>query len=157
MRWPRLLSLASPRQAVERRLRGAVSVLAAWGGGSVCQVPDLAAMNLHTAARTGDLEAIGTCLLAGVALNDTDDHSRTPLHLAAWAGHVVRLGACPRPALRRPGPSSLAPHVGPQGIRRGCRCRNRAWIDARVQPRASASEHSIARRTRSRRCWRRLE
>ena len=42
----------------------------------------------HAAARDGDLEALNTIIAAGSNLNQRDKHSRTPLHLAAWAGKV---------------------------------------------------------------------
>ena len=42
----------------------------------------------HAAARDGDLEALNTFIAAGSNLNQRDKHSRTPLHLAAWAGKV---------------------------------------------------------------------
>lgn len=42
----------------------------------------------HAAARDGDLEALNTFIAAGSNLNQRDKHSRTPLHLAAWAGRV---------------------------------------------------------------------
>ena len=42
----------------------------------------------HATARDGDLEALNTFIAAGSNLNQRDKHSRTPLHLAAWAGKV---------------------------------------------------------------------
>lgn len=45
---------------------------------------------LHTAARSGDLEAVQRiCSANPLAINSRDRHSRTPLHLAAWAGHTM--------------------------------------------------------------------
>jgi ankyrin repeat protein len=46
--------------------------------------------SLHNAARTGDLAELGKFLGEDVDVNATDKHQRTALHLAAWAGHVVR-------------------------------------------------------------------
>ncbi|EEF42484.1 putative ankyrin repeat protein RF_0381 [Ricinus communis] len=44
---------------------------------------------LHAAARSGDLNAVQSILsLNPLAVNSRDKHSRTPLHLAAWSGHV---------------------------------------------------------------------
>ncbi|GMH09151.1 hypothetical protein Nepgr_010991 [Nepenthes gracilis] len=44
---------------------------------------------LHTAARSGDLNAVDSVLSSNpLAINSRDKLSRTPLHLAAWAGHV---------------------------------------------------------------------
>ena len=40
----------------------------------------------HAAARDGNLEALQEIIAAGGNLNQRDKHSRTPLHLAAWAG-----------------------------------------------------------------------
>ncbi|KAL1556911.1 putative ankyrin repeat protein [Salvia divinorum] len=43
---------------------------------------------LHAAARSGDLKAVqAICITNPLAVNSRDRHSRTPLHLAAWAGH----------------------------------------------------------------------
>ncbi|GAB4834825.1 hypothetical protein Ancab_033093 [Ancistrocladus abbreviatus] len=42
----------------------------------------------HAAARNGDLNAVESILFSNpLAINSRDKHSRTPLHLAAWAGH----------------------------------------------------------------------
>lgn len=42
---------------------------------------------LHTAARSGDIEAVQRiCSANPLAINFRDRHSRTPLHLAAWSG-----------------------------------------------------------------------
>ncbi|KAI4327963.1 hypothetical protein L6164_020366 [Bauhinia variegata] len=42
---------------------------------------------LHTAARSGDLNAVQSILSSNpLAVNSRDKHSRTPLHLAAWSG-----------------------------------------------------------------------
>jgi len=44
---------------------------------------------LHDAARNGNVEAVDAVLASGAALLEQQDkHRRTPLHLAAWAGHV---------------------------------------------------------------------
>ncbi|GAV58061.1 LOW QUALITY PROTEIN: Ank_2 domain-containing protein, partial [Cephalotus follicularis] len=41
---------------------------------------------LHAAARSGELEAVESILNSNpLAINSRDKHSRTPLHLAAWA------------------------------------------------------------------------
>uniref|UniRef100_A0A0E0R300 Uncharacterized protein n=1 Tax=Oryza rufipogon TaxID=4529 RepID=A0A0E0R300_ORYRU len=46
-------------------------------------------LHLHKAARSGDLAAAESlCEANPLALNSRDRLSRTPLHLAAWAGHV---------------------------------------------------------------------
>ncbi|KAG8634046.1 putative ankyrin repeat protein RF_0381 [Manihot esculenta] len=53
---------------------------AAAGGGEV---------DLHAAARSGDLNAVQSILRSNpLAINSRDKHSRTPLHLAAWSGHA---------------------------------------------------------------------
>ncbi|CAN1199850.1 Poly [ADP-ribose] polymerase tankyrase-1 [Linum perenne] len=45
--------------------------------------------DLHAAARSGDLAAVQKILASEpLAVNSRDKHSRTPLHLAAWAGHA---------------------------------------------------------------------
>ncbi|KAG7542265.1 Ankyrin repeat [Arabidopsis thaliana x Arabidopsis arenosa] len=47
-----------------------------------------ASADLHSAARSGDLAAVQSILSSNpLAVNSRDKHSRTPLHLAAWAGH----------------------------------------------------------------------
>ncbi|CAN8325219.1 unnamed protein product [Cochlearia groenlandica] len=49
------------------------------GGGSA---------DLHSSARSGDLAAVQSIISSDpLATNSRDKHSRTPLHLAAWAGH----------------------------------------------------------------------
>lgn len=46
-------------------------------------------MDVHGAARSGDAAALEVAIAADPkAVKATDKHSRTPLHLAAWAGHV---------------------------------------------------------------------
>ncbi|XP_068650953.1 uncharacterized protein [Aristolochia californica] len=45
--------------------------------------------DIHAAARTGDLLTIQTISLSNpLSVNLRDKHSRTPLHLAAWAGQA---------------------------------------------------------------------
>ncbi|XP_010449389.1 PREDICTED: 26S proteasome non-ATPase regulatory subunit 10-like isoform X3 [Camelina sativa] len=47
-----------------------------------------ASADLHSAARSGDLAAVQSIISSNpLAVNSRDKHSRTPLHLAAWAGH----------------------------------------------------------------------
>ncbi|KAG2249277.1 hypothetical protein Bca4012_087395 [Brassica carinata] len=47
-----------------------------------------ASADLHSAARSGDLAAVQLIISSNpLAVNSRDKHSRTPLHLAAWAGH----------------------------------------------------------------------
>jgi ankyrin repeat protein len=46
-------------------------------------------MDLHTAARNGDVARMLELIGLGTDLNSRDKHSRTPLHLAAWAGQDV--------------------------------------------------------------------
>ena len=53
----------------------------------------MASTTLHHAAKTGDLTEIGRFLSIEADVNEVDKLQRTPLHLAAWAGHVVRLPA----------------------------------------------------------------
>ncbi|CAH8345514.1 unnamed protein product [Eruca vesicaria subsp. sativa] len=44
--------------------------------------------DIHSAARSGDLAAVQLIISTNpLAVNSRDKHSRTPLHLAAWAGH----------------------------------------------------------------------
>lgn len=51
------------------------------------------AYELHNAARNGDVEALTRLIGTKANLNARDQHSRTPLHMAAWAGQTVRLWA----------------------------------------------------------------
>ena len=44
---------------------------------------------LHAAARTGDVAALTHALASGEDINSKDNLKRTPLHMAAWAGHAV--------------------------------------------------------------------
>ncbi|KAK9277561.1 hypothetical protein L1049_007106 [Liquidambar formosana] len=45
--------------------------------------------DLHSAARSGDLNAVQSILSSNpLAINSRDKHSRTPLHLAAWSGQT---------------------------------------------------------------------
>ncbi|KMT11471.1 hypothetical protein BVRB_5g107960 [Beta vulgaris subsp. vulgaris] len=45
--------------------------------------------DIHTAARNGDVIAVELIISDNpLAINSRDKHSRTPLHLAAWAGHA---------------------------------------------------------------------
>ena len=43
---------------------------------------------LHNAAREGGDAAMKALLAQGSSLSVRDKHSRTPLHLSAWAGHL---------------------------------------------------------------------
>lgn len=43
---------------------------------------------LHNAARSGNLVALTGAIAEGANLDVRDQHSRTPLILAAWAGHI---------------------------------------------------------------------
>ena len=45
-------------------------------------------VDLHAAARGGDLEALGARVAAGDDVHGRDKHKRTALHMAAWAGQV---------------------------------------------------------------------
>ncbi|KAK9699069.1 hypothetical protein RND81_08G150900 [Saponaria officinalis] len=45
--------------------------------------------DIHIAARNGDVNCVELIIISNpLALNSRDKHSRTPLHLAAWAGHA---------------------------------------------------------------------
>ncbi|KAH9620186.1 hypothetical protein KSS87_019005, partial [Heliosperma pusillum] len=45
--------------------------------------------DIHGAARNGDVNLVELIISSNpLALNSRDRHSRTPLHLAAWAGHA---------------------------------------------------------------------
>ncbi|KAK2991278.1 hypothetical protein RJ640_024543 [Escallonia rubra] len=45
--------------------------------------------DVHTAARSGDLNAVlSMCSSNPLTVNSRDKHSRTPLHLAAWSGQA---------------------------------------------------------------------
>ena len=44
---------------------------------------------LHAAARTGDVAALTHALASGDDINSKDNLKRTPLHMAAWAGHAA--------------------------------------------------------------------
>ena len=45
-------------------------------------------LDMHVAARQGDVATLTRALAFGGAVNGQDLHRRTPLHLAAWAGHA---------------------------------------------------------------------
>ena len=45
-------------------------------------------VDLHGAARSGDVDALGKCIAAGADVNGRDKHKRTALHLAAYAGQL---------------------------------------------------------------------
>ena len=45
-------------------------------------------VDLHAAARAGDLDALGARVAAGDEVDGRDKHKRTALHMAAWAGQV---------------------------------------------------------------------
>ena len=47
-------------------------------------------VDLHAAARAGDLVALGARVAAGDEVDGRDKHKRTALHMAAWAGQVAR-------------------------------------------------------------------
>ena len=44
--------------------------------------------DLHTACRNGDIAEVRRVIASGAKLNGRDKHSRTPLHMASWAGQV---------------------------------------------------------------------
>ncbi|KAK9918635.1 hypothetical protein WJX75_005572 [Coccomyxa subellipsoidea] len=44
-------------------------------------------MDLHAAARAGNVEELEALIASGSKIDDRDKHSRTPLHMASWAGH----------------------------------------------------------------------
>ena len=44
--------------------------------------------SIHEAARDGNVEELNNLMAQGVDVNSRDKLSRTPLHLAAWAGQV---------------------------------------------------------------------
>ena len=43
---------------------------------------------LHNVAREGDGAAMKALLAQGSSISVRDKHSRTPMHLSAWAGHL---------------------------------------------------------------------
>jgi ankyrin repeat protein len=45
--------------------------------------------DLHTAVRNGDVAALQAAIAAGADINTKDQHKRSPLVLAAWAGQIV--------------------------------------------------------------------
>ena len=45
-------------------------------------------MDIHQAAKTGDVGRIQQLLAEEGNPNERDQHARTPIHLAAWAGHL---------------------------------------------------------------------
>ena len=45
-------------------------------------------VDLHGAARSGDVDALGKCIAAGADVNGRDKHKRTALHLAASEGNL---------------------------------------------------------------------
>lgn len=45
-------------------------------------------MALHTAAREGSVKELKALIQSGSKIDEKDKHSRTPLHMASWAGHV---------------------------------------------------------------------
>ncbi|XVF58845.1 hypothetical protein PTKIN_Ptkin07bG0098800 [Pterospermum kingtungense] len=50
---------------------------------------DMIEIDIHAAARSGDLSTIQSILASNpLAVNSRDKHSRTPLHLAAWSGQA---------------------------------------------------------------------
>ena len=51
-------------------------------------VLSMAEIDLHGAARNGDIAALGKDIAAGADVNSRDRLRRTPLHLASWAGQV---------------------------------------------------------------------
>ncbi|TVU31477.1 hypothetical protein EJB05_23164 [Eragrostis curvula] len=67
----------------------AAAAAAGRGGGRGRGRGDEEDLPLHRAARSGDAAAVeSVCESNPLAVNSRDRHSRTPLHLAAWAGHV---------------------------------------------------------------------
>ena len=58
-------------------------------------------VDLHAAARAGDLEALGARVAAGDDVDGRDKHKRTALHMAAWAGQVSLQILPPLSPLRR--------------------------------------------------------
>ncbi len=48
-------------------------------------------VDLHAAARTGDVAALTLGAASGLDLNAQDKLRRTPLHLAAWSGQTEAL------------------------------------------------------------------
>lgn len=49
--------------------------------------------DLHTAARNNDVGQLHVLLAKGADINSRDKHSRTALHLAAWAGKLESVKA----------------------------------------------------------------
>lgn len=52
------------------------------------QALGLMSFALHNAAREGDDTALKALVAQGSSISVRDKHSRTPLHLSAWAGHL---------------------------------------------------------------------
>lgn len=65
-----------------------VTALSSTGRGQP-ERPGMASIDLHVAARNGDVPALVAAVAAGSDLNARDKLSRTPLHMAAWAGQTV--------------------------------------------------------------------
>ena len=68
-----------------------------WAGRSWAEGSGSAAamvLQLHEAARTGNLQELRRLAASGMSLDERDQHNRTALHLSAWAGNVRDGGGC---------------------------------------------------------------